>query len=334
MEFNNDFQFREKEYDGWEDIVPKIKYFQYSRSPVDVRLSALENINFGNRSLVFNYANDLFDTYIRKRGLLILYQKAFFKTKWMIDNIIDWDILAGNFDFDFDPWETGITLFYDTDTQNPPTEKPEDGSGSQRAYFDANMNYVISLKTLEIKILFDFAKEFSGEAQSDNFRIATGPQIEWQPVRFSSRIQYSQNVDSLGIFVNHFYELERSNTVIDKKSGLGYILLLELFFTNFLTMELGFEQAEKSPVSFSAQIGTGKKFYTGFQTSIAIYNRKIDKWYRMLEETGQDTHLKMEFALPLSKNLDLGFTYIKSFHFRNDKISPLRISMLKSSFHF
>ncbi|MBN1897625.1 MAG: hypothetical protein JW827_02525 [Spirochaetes bacterium] len=334
VEVNSNVHIREKEYDGWEDIIPKIKYLQYKQDDLSIRMSSLENIGLGNRSLVFNYANDLFDTYLRKRGLLVQYKKDFFGVKGMIDNVMDWDIFALNLDSHFHSWEIGISSLYDTDTGNPYSERPEDGQGPERAWIDININFLIDLTPFRIKLLNDLVREFSSAAGSDNFRISSGPQIQIKPVRFTSLIKYNQNVDTLLTPINHFYEIERSCTDMDKRTGFGYTLIFELSLADFLSMELGLEQAEKTPVSFSVGLETGDDFYTGFHTSITLFNRRIDKWYRMLEETPQNTHLKMVFTLPLSKHLDLGLVYIKSFMFKNDHITPLRISMITSSFHF
>ncbi len=335
VEVNSNWKARKNDWDGYEDIPTKIKYIQYQHRYFKINIKSLENISFQNKQLIYNYSNRLFETTIKKRGFLGETKLMPFSAKFMIDDIIDLDIFAGSVEYEINHINTGLGIFYDIDVDDPFSDKPQDSTGVKNLFVDFNGNYRLNIKRIKIDMENDFIKNLSSNADPKNYIFITGPFLQFYYLGVKAKLIYYNNTSELKIPVNHFYEIERNTDSVNSLSKLGYLFICECNIEKFIIIEFSIEKSESNPAYTYIGLSTGDNFFTAFYTKIKFYNRNVSKWYQTFQERVADTHLKMEFIFPLSEHLNFGFSYTKSFAYKEgSKLSPLRISMLKSEFRF
>ncbi len=335
VEVNSNWKARDNDWNGNEDIITKIKYFSYKKSYFLFEIKSLENISFQNSQMIYNYSNRLFETLLRKRGTLFHFNYLQFLAKFMVDDINDMDIFAGSFVYSKKYIETGIGFFLDTDINDPYIDKPEDKDGASQCYVDINFNYIFSIRNIKIALENDVIKDISKNSDSQNYSLALGPVFEFSHFNLKSKIVYYNKMKRAHTLVNYFYEIERNNIYTNSITKIGYILGSRCNIKNFIEIYFGIEKAYKMPAYTLIELKTGDDFYTKFYTLIKIYQKNLHKIGELLSDRAEDSFINIEFIFPLSEHLNFSISYIKSFIYNeHNKLSSLRISMLKTEFRF
>jgi len=335
VEVNSNWKARDNDWNGNEDIITKIKYFSYKKSYFLFEIKSLENISFQNSQMIYNYSNRLFETLLRKRGALLYFDYLPFSTRFMIDDIMDMDIFAGSIVYTRKKIDTGIGFFLDSDINDPYTDKPEDKDNVRRFYVNVNFNYTFGIKKIKIALENDMIRDFSENADSQNYLLALGPVFEFFHFKVKSKVVYYNKMKCAHTLVNYFYEIERNNIYTNSITKVGYIFGSSYNIKNFIEIYFGIEKAYKMPAYTLIELKTGDDFYTKFYTLIKIYQKNLHKIGELLSDRAEDSFINIEFIFPLSEHLNFSISYIKSFIYNeHNKLSSLRISMLKTEFRF
>ncbi|MDD5066572.1 MAG: hypothetical protein PHF84_05950 [bacterium] len=285
--------YREQWNDSKEDIVSKIEYFTVTNKNGFIRLSGLKNVSLGNKELVWEYRNDLFEPFQKKRGLSSLFSFRSFNFQFIMDDLVRYERFFFQADYRTKRLETGMAYGLDRPASADKIDLFLNYHFFQRGEWD-----------------FFWPGDYVQDLRQKAF-FSSGLGMQYGPhIRFINKIKYFREHKSGAYYFGPFYVLSERRSSTDK---LGFSSELKFDFFRFFSFELQIQKSGYHGWESLFLLRTGRRFPSRILCELEIVNRENTDWYDAFLETERNTILSLRSGIPLSRNLWLKLDYLKNF---------------------
>lgn len=334
LEFDKDGNPRPGEWDSWQAWLNKVNAFWIGSKGETfyLRLGTLENARLGHATIVNDFANNTFYPEIRMTGAQLDIDFGVFGFESMVENVLDYDILAGRIYFRplrstalFKELHIGATYAVDFDNKNPVTSGDNkydygDAEASLTAIgvYGADIGLPLpSLGILEWMIFADYV-----EIQNRGHGITYGLEGQLLGI-FDWRFEYNDfSSEYAPGYFDSFYLAERSvkyDALMSITEGYkGYRFYLGRNFSikapDDLSIGLELSGAEGEHADMIAWVKAKPELLFDKIDFVFEYTKKdIEDLNEAFTPRDLDTMMKFRFGYMIADNVLLSLEMTKSF---------------------